>query len=286
MDRVKDIKDYFTHALKFKKFTTDKTGVKTIELINACFEADEPYIIRKPNEDYIKRELEWYESQSLMVQDIPGDTPAIWKSVASNLGVINSNYGYLTYSSDNWSQYNEVLKELNNNPDSRRANMIYTRPSIWQDYKIDGMSDFICTNNVQYFIRDDYLITSVYMRSNDAVFGYNNDLAWQTHVRNKLLADLDKHYRAGPIYWNVGSLHVYERHFKFIESLQKNYITGKYVQTELEEEPDDYRTGNWEMPAQNMIHVGTEHQKEEPYEVLEPKSVFDLKQEIIDEECK
>jgi len=192
MDRVKDIKDYFTEALKFKKFTTDKTGVKTIELINACFEADEPYIIRKPNEDYIKRELEWYESQSLMVQDIPGETPAIWKSVASNLGVINSNYGYLTYSSDNWSQYNEVLKELNNNPDSRRANMIYTRPSIWQDYKIDGMSDFICTNNVQYFIRDDYLITSVYMRSNDAVFGYNNDLAWQTHVRDKLLAELKK----------------------------------------------------------------------------------------------
>ena len=60
MDKVKDIKDYFTHALKSKKFTTDKTGVKTIEIINACFEADEPYIIRKPNEDYIKRELEWY----------------------------------------------------------------------------------------------------------------------------------------------------------------------------------------------------------------------------------
>ena len=286
MLKVKDVKDYFTNALKFKKFTTDKTGVKTIELINACFETDEPYIIRKPNEDYIKRELEWYESQSLMVQDIPGDTPAIWKSVASNLGVINSNYGYLTYSSDNWSQYNEVLKELNNNPDSRRANMIYTRPSIWQDYKVDGMSDFICTNNVQYFIRDDYLITSVYMRSNDAVFGYNNDLAWQTHIRDKLLADLDKDYGICPIYWNVGSLHVYERHFKFIESLQKNYITGKYVQTELEEEPDDYRTGNWEMTAQNMIHAGTEHQKNEPYEVLEPKSVFDLKQQIIDEECK
>ena len=95
-------------------------------------------------------------------------------------------------------------------------------------------------------------------------------MAWQTHVRDKLLADLDKHYGAGPIYWNVGSLHVYERHFKFIESLQKNYVTGKYVQTEFEEEPNDYRTGNWEMPAQNMIHVGTEHQKEEPYEVIEP----------------
>ena len=237
MNTVKDIKEYFSNALKYEKFTIDKTGVKTIELINACFEADEPHIIRKPNEDYIKREIEWYESQSLFVQDIPGDTPAIWKSVASNLGVINSNYGFLAYSGDNWNQYENVVKELNENPESRRANMIYTRPSIWHDYKVDGMSDFICTNNVQYFIRDNYLITSVYMRSNDAVFGYNNDLAWQTHLRDKLLDDLDCIYGAGPIYWNVGSLHVYERHFKFLE----------------EEVPTVY-----DMASQNMIHVGTE----------------------------
>ncbi len=112
------------------------------------------------------------------------------------------------------------------------------------------MSDFICTNNVQYFIRDNYLITSVYMRSNDAVFGYNNDLAWQTHIRNKLLDDLDCIYGAGPIYWNVGSLHVYERHFKFLE----------------EEVPTVY-----DMASENMIHVGTER-----------PSLFDLKQQEIE----
>ena len=59
------------------------------------------------------------------------------------------------------------------------------------------------------------------MRSNDAVFGYNNDLAWQTYVRDKLIDDLEIdtyiRYNPGPIYWNVGSLHVYERHFKFIK---------------------------------------------------------------------
>ncbi len=123
------------------------------------------------------------------------------------------------------------------------------------------MSDFICTNNVQYFIRINKLITSVYMRSNNAVFGYNSDLAWQTHVRDKLLDDLDVIYEAGPIYWNVGSLHVYERHFKFIESLHKNCITGR-----------------WEMPAQNMIHAGTEHQKEEP------QTLYDLKQQEIEDD--
>lgn len=201
-------------------FVTDKTGCKTIEIINAVFEADEDFILRPPNQEYIKREIAWYESQSLNVSDIPGETPAIWKAVSDKNGKINSNYGYLVHSEENYSQYLSVLAELGDNPESRRANMIYTRPAIQMEAFSNGMSDFICTNNVQYFIRDGKLITSVYMRSNDAVFGYNNDLAWQTYVRDCLINDLEtdtyKRYLPGPIYWNVGSLHVYERHFKFI----------------------------------------------------------------------
>ena len=91
------------------------------------------------------------------------------------------------------------------------------------------MSDFICTNNVQYFIRDNKLVTSVYMRSNDAVFGYNNDLAWQKYVRDKLIDDLEvdtyNRYEPGPIFWNVGSFHVYERHFgHVVKWLKENSI--------------------------------------------------------------
>ena len=232
LDKVKDINALFQAKLLNEMFVVDKTGVKTIEILNAAFEADEDFIVRPPNTEYITRELEWYESQSLDVNDIPGNTPAIWKAVSDKNDKINSNYGYLVHSEDNYSQYLSVLAELSDNPESRRANMIYTRPSIQMDAFSNGMSDFICTNNVQYFIRDGKLITSVYMRSNDAVFGYNNDFAWQKHVRDSLIDDLEtdtyKRYLPGPIYWNVGSLHVYERHFKFVE------------------EPHDYRTGHYE----------------------------------------
>ena len=221
INNVEYIKGLFKAKYLKNKFVTDKSGVKTIEIINAVFEADEDYILRPPNKEYIKREIEWYESQSLDVNDIPGETPAIWKSVSDKNGKINSNYGYLIHSEENYSQYLSVLAELSDNPDSRRANMIYTRPSIQMDAVYNGMSDFICTNNVQYFIRNNLLITSVYMRSNDAVFGYNNDLAWQKHVRDNLINDLEKDtykkYTPGPIYWNVGSLHVYERHFNLLD---------------------------------------------------------------------
>jgi len=167
------------------------------------------------NTDYVARELEWYKSQSLSVHDIPGGAPEIWKQVADQHGYINSNYGWCIYSQENGNQYENVLKELQQNPNSRRAVMIYTRPFMHYDYKFLGMNDFMCTNTVQYLIRNERLHTIVNMRSNDVVFGYKNDFAWQQYVALQLCDDLA--LQLGNIVWNVGSLHVYERHFGLIK---------------------------------------------------------------------
>jgi len=212
MFNVEDIRKYFIRELQAERFITDKTGVKTIEMIGACFEADEPSIFGDVNDDYIQRELEWYKSESLYVDDIPGITPAIWKKVASTEGKINSNYGWAIYNHDNGLQYLHVLGDLKLNPNSRRAVMIYTRPTMHNDYNKDGMSDFMCTNAVQYMIRDGQLVAIVQMRSNDVVFGYRNDYAWQKYVADELSADLELS-RQPKIIWQVGNLHVYERHF-------------------------------------------------------------------------
>jgi len=212
MLKVEDIRDHFIGELMDSNFVIDKTGVKTIEMIGATFEADEPSIFGDVNDDYIQRELEWYKSESLYVDDIPGITPAIWKKVASTEGKINSNYGWAIYNHDNGLQYLHVLGDLKLNPNSRRAVMIYTRPTMHNDYNKDGMSDFMCTNAVQYMIRDGQLIAIVQMRSNDVVFGYRNDYAWQKYVANQLTKDLGLDVEP-KIIWHVGNLHVYERHF-------------------------------------------------------------------------
>jgi thymidylate synthase len=212
MLKVEHIRDYFIQELKSQRFVTDKTGVKTIEMIGATFEANEPTIFGELNEDYIDRELEWYKSMSLYVEDIPGKTPAIWQQVADRGGKINSNYGWAIWHKDNGLQYARVLNELSFAPNSRRAVMIYTRPSMWEDYNRDGMSDFMCTNAVQYMIRDEQLVAIVQMRSNDVVFGYRNDYAWQRYVADRLTEDLNL-TKQPKIIWHVGNLHVYERHF-------------------------------------------------------------------------
>jgi thymidylate synthase len=220
MQKVADVRAKLIQKYKDQDFVTDKTGVKTIELIGESFVADEDWIIRKPNYEYIERELEWYTSQSLYVKDIPGDTPAIWKQVSSTDGKINSNYGYLIWSDDNYNQYQNVLQELTNNPNSRRAVMIYNRPSMHLDYNENGMSDFICTYANTFLIRDNKLISHYLMRSNDAVFGYDNDIHWSMYVQKMLATDLG--VEVGDIIWTATNLHVYERHFKFIEELMND----------------------------------------------------------------
>jgi thymidylate synthase len=221
MQTIKDIRSYFISALENEEYVEDKTGVKTLDLVGASFLADAPAIFGTPNEEYISREIAWYESQSLNVEDIPGETPAIWKNISSNSGKINSNYGYLIYNEENFNQYQRVLTQLLVDRQSRRAVMIYQRPTMHTDFSADDMSDFICTNAVQYLIRGNQVNAVVQMRSNDVIFGYRNDYAWQLHVLQNLVADINRlgeaDYKVGDITWQVGSLHVYERHFKFVK---------------------------------------------------------------------
>jgi thymidylate synthase len=62
------------------------------------------------------------------------------------------------------------------------------------------------------------------MRSNDAVFGYKNDYAWQKTVAAKLAKDLD--IVVGDIIWHAGSLHLYESQFYLIEHFRKTLVSN------------------------------------------------------------
>lgn len=222
MYNVNDIRCLLTEKYQLNDFVVDKTGVKTVELIGTSFVADEPVIFGEVNYEWCERELAWYYSRSLNVNDIPPPIPAIWKQVATPEGEINSNYGWCILSTDNGNQYLNVIKHLRENKDSRRATMIYNRPSMHTDYNSGGKSDFMCTNAVNYCIRDNQLHAVVQMRSNDAIFGYKGDYFWQKHVLDTLAEKLE--VSPGNIIWNSASLHVYERHFPMLESFLS---TGK-----------------------------------------------------------
>ena len=211
---VIDVRNTFRKLKKNKEIR----GNGTIEIQNAMFVADRPAIFGNPCQDYIDAEIRWYLEMDRKVSTlfkIYGKEVKIWKNCANKFGEINSNYGWCIMSDKNGFQYNKVVQTLQADPLSRQAVMIYTNPNMHTDSTADGMKDFMCTNTVQYFNNDGYLECQVNMRSNDAIFGYMNDLAWQKYVLNELAMELD--LTPGPITWCVGSLHVYERHYDLIK---------------------------------------------------------------------
>lgn len=219
MVKIEDIRRIFKNKLRNQDFVIDKNGTKTIEIIGKSYIADEEVIFGELNIEYAEKELKWYLSQSLNVYDMV-NPPKIWRDVSDKDGYINSNYGYLIFSEENYYQVKHCIRELRKNKDTRRAMMIYTRPSIQIEYNTNSMQDFICTNTVQILIRDNRLNYILNQRSCDAIFGAKNDLYWARWVQKYILEELLEDYPdliLGDIIHQVGSLHVYERHFNLVK---------------------------------------------------------------------
>lgn len=231
MENTIDILNIFKQKFINKEFRFIGNNVQessTLEIQGATFEAEKPWIVREPNYEYAEKELKWYKSMSLNVNDIPGDkVPKMWQQCADKDGFINSNYGWCIWSKENGEQYKNCLNKLLEDNHTREACMIYNRPSMQTEYNKNGMHDFMCTYSTQVFINDinpthKNVSYHVFQRSQDAVFGFNNDILWHMHVLNNIIADLSKHYPDisfgySPIICHVGSLHIYERHYKFLQ---------------------------------------------------------------------
>ena len=227
------ILDKFSEMLDTEDYTMDLEGGRTLEILGSRlffnpYQRTMDFGVKKTNVSYAEREIKWYEDQDLRVCPTMKDVK-IWNAIASSKGLINSNYGYLIYSEANGSQYEHCLERLRANPSTKRALMIYTRPSIWEDFKTDGMNDFICTDGVQCSIKNDRLYYMVKQRSCDMVYGLFNDLFWHQHVYRKLVADLNAEYKlvGGSIVYFPFNLHVYEKHFSMIKPMAE-YVRSTY----------------------------------------------------------
>jgi len=213
--------------LENEDYVIDKTGSKLVEIINHQIKNLNPlqpvleFNGRKTPVKYCEKELKWYNSKNLNIKGYVDDIK-IWNDIADKDGFVNSNYGWCIYSKENYKQYDNCLNTLKNNKESRRAVMIYTRPSMQYDYKTDGMNEFMCTYGTQHFIRNNKLKTIYILRSNDGIYGWMNDWYWAANVHNKLYADLLQYYpklEVGTVDWNAASFHVYARHFDMLKKI-------------------------------------------------------------------
>lgn len=208
-----------------------KKGIKvgnTWEMIDIDLRLSpfQPYlhIFRDIPMSYLEKEHEWYMSQDLSIKGWMDDIK-IWQFCASkdDKQEINSNYGWCVFSEANGNQYENCLKKLQADPNSREAMLIYTRPSIHHDAVENGKHDFICTNYSHFFIRNNRLEMIHSQRSLDFCTGAPFDYAWSCFVYQMLYEELRHTYpdlKVGLIHWHIDSGHIYERS----EHLLKKYL--------------------------------------------------------------
>lgn len=216
---------YFVHTEKGK----------TVEVLGAVVRGLDPRVpllnfgTRWTSADYVKHEIAWYDSQSLKVDAIAERAPH-WRNVANKYGEVNSNYGWCIYSALNGRQYEHTIDTLKHCQDSRQAIMIYQRPLMHIESRLNGMKDFLCTNNHQFFIRNGELISISHMRSNDAWWGTFNDFPWFATVHMRVYEDLRIFYEwlnPGHMIYEANSFHIYEQHFEKLLEMVKHYENKK-----------------------------------------------------------
>ena len=224
---VENIRKQFANAYHHNEFNQ----ANLLEILNACFSATEPTIFGEVNYSFADREREWYMTMSRNIHNMKAP-PAQWLNVAGWGGETNSNYGWCIFSKENYYQYKHAIQQLERDASTKRACMIYQRPSMQREYNEYGKDDFICTWSAQMFIRSNKLIYCVNMRSNDVIWGYKNDCFWHSLVYERAYLELQATYpNLGryPLQWFANTLHIYPRHHhyvkSYIEEVGLDYIT-------------------------------------------------------------
>jgi thymidylate synthase len=152
---------------------------------------------------YAIGEMIWYLSGNDALKCIQNYTDS-WDRMSDDGLVVNSNYGYCIKHKFDFDQWEEVKKELQDNPKSRRAVIHIKSP-----YDDINSKDVNCTVCLQFFIRDEKLYLTTYMRSNDLWMGFPYDVFQFTCMQIRMAMELN--IDIGTYTHIVGSLHLYER---------------------------------------------------------------------------
>ena len=180
-----------------------------------------PYVSgRKFSVTYMVAELLWYLSGNNETEWI-SKYSSFWKDISDDGVTANSAYGARLFlphpkiAQGRFNQWEYIVNELKNDPDSRRAVMHLRVP----DDSIDAKLDVPCTLALQFFIRDGALHQIVNMRSSDVIFGIAYDIPAFTFFQELLANELG--VELGTYTHMSNSLHIYERHFEMAETILK-----------------------------------------------------------------
>lgn len=214
----------------------------TVELLNYQVTLTDPTQLdithpsRKWSSDYAFAELAFYLGGNRSVGNMD-KLAKIWGLISDKNGEVESNYGNHIFShafDSNDNMWYSARDELDSNPNSRRAVI----PILEKDHIRKNDKDYPCTGFIQFLIRDNKLHLNWNMRSCDAIFGLCNDMFCAAMLQQLMLNELNLlgsagfNLALGDLTFNLGSLHIYSRHWNLLYadlSEWKSYRGKRYI---------------------------------------------------------
>ena len=207
-------------------------GTKSKELLDVALVVEDPTQCIYSNEargsqlKYIAAEFLWYYTGRNDVAFI-SKWAKFWESIQNPDGTANSAYGNLIFREKNMhgmSQYQWAMQSLLSDANTRQAVMHFNKPK----HQYSGNKDFVCTMYANFHIRNNRFYMSVFMRSNDAIWGTPTDVAFFCSLQIQMYSQLKEFYpelALGTYTHVANSYHVYDRHYDLAQRMVASNFT-------------------------------------------------------------
>lgn len=193
------------------------------EVINAVTVIEDPTRcimknnIRNMPIRYAVGELLWYLSGNKNINNTISKYTNVWENFSDDGITVNSNYGYCIKEKFGFDQYKYVKEVLSKDKNSRQAVIHIKEPRNTIE---SPTNDLNCTICLQFFIRNEKLYMTTYMRSNDIWLGFPYDVFNFSALQ--VLLSMELEVELGTYTHISGSLHLYRKNLVTIEKRKAN----------------------------------------------------------------
>lgn len=222
---MKEINEVYQNMLNDLLFKGTKVG-NTTELLNYSFKLEniEDNVVSiegRHQPHYTIGELLWYLEGRNDVNFI-SKFGSYWDKITDDGVTNNSAYGYIIHNKFGYDQLELAIRQLKEDPNSRRAIININTPN---SNKIITR-DLQCTVSLHPYIRDNKVHMTAIMRSNDVITGVPFDVTYFTLLQKIIAKRLG--LKTGTYTHFDVSLHLYDRNLEAAKEL----ITAKEISVE------------------------------------------------------
>lgn len=195
----------------------DRTGTGTLSVFGyqMRFDLSEGFPLVTTKKLHLKsiiHELLWFLKGETNIKYLKENGVSIWDEWADENGELGPVYGkqwrsWAAPSGDTIDQISLVIRQIKNNPDSRRLIV-----SAWNVADVDKMKLPPCHAFFQFYVADGKLSCQLYQRSADVFLGVPFNIA--SYALLTMMVAQVCNLQAGEFIWTGGDTHLYLNHLE------------------------------------------------------------------------